>query len=101
MQIIRTLFWVAMLIVFVIMTVLNWDLAVGMRIWPGLVWDTRLPAIVIAAFLLGLVPTWLIHRGTRWRLNRRIGHLEAAARSSVAARTSEPATPPPPLDPLP
>ena len=78
----------------VILTVLNWDIMVGMEIWPGLIWDTRLPAIVIAAFLLGLVPTWLLHRGTRWRLNRRIGQLETAARASAAARTTD--TPPPP-----
>lgn len=96
MQFIRTLFWVALLVVFVILTVLNWDIMVGMEIWPGLIWDTRLPAIVIAAFLLGLVPTWLLHRGTRWRLNRRIGHLETAARASSAARTTE-GSPPPPL----
>jgi len=101
MHFIRTLFFVGMLMVFVIMTVLNWDLAVSMRIWPGLVWDTRLPAIVIASFVLGLLPTWLIHRGTRWRLNRRIGHLETAARSSAAARATEPTSPPPPLEPLP
>ena len=87
MQFVRTLLWLIALVVFVIVTVLNWQTTLSVWIWPELVWDTRLPVIIIAAFLLGLVPTWLLHRGTRWRLNRRISHLEAAARGgAVAAR---------------
>jgi lipopolysaccharide assembly protein A len=99
MQFVRTLLWLVALIVFVILTVLNWETTLAMRIWPGYVWDTRLPAIIVAAFLLGLVPTWLVHRGTKWRLNRRISHLETAARNAAGAqRPLEPApaqTPPP------
>lgn len=98
MQFVRTLFWVALLVVFVILTVLNWNITVAMQIWPGLVWDTRLPAIVIAAFALGLVPIWMLHRGVKWRLARRISHLEAAARHVREARTAPPAATP--VDPI-
>lgn len=91
MQFVRTLLWLFALVVFVILTVLNWETTLAMRIWPGFVWDTRLPAIIVAAFLLGLIPTWLFHRGTKWRLNRRISHLETAARSSAATRPLDPA----------
>lgn len=101
MQFVRTLLWLIALVAFVILTVLNWETTLAMRIWPGYVWDTRLPAIIIAAFLLGLVPTWLIHRGTKWRLKRRISHLETAARNHPAVQrpVEPPPAPPPPAEP--
>lgn len=98
MQFVRTLLWVALLVLFVILTVLNWDITVAMRIWPGMVWDTRLPAIVIASFLIGLVPTWMLHRGVKWRLKRRITHLESASRVTPAPGAALPA--PSPAEPL-
>lgn len=105
MQFLRSLFWIALLIVVVILTVLNWETTLAMNIWPGYVWDTRLPAVIVVAFLLGLLPTWLIHRGTKWRLERRISHLETAARVTTAPRPveAEPASPAPaaPERPLP
>lgn len=85
MQIVRTIVWVALLIAFVALTMLNWDTQLAVRIWPGIVWDTRLPAVIVVAFLLGLVPMWLIHRGSKWRLQRRINTLENAARVQAAA----------------
>jgi putative membrane protein len=99
MQFIRMLFWVLILAALLIFTAFNWR-PVEVQIWTNLVLETKIPALVITAFLLGLVPTWLFHRGTRWRLNRRINHLEAAARgSAVAARPIDdfgsPSSPPP------
>ncbi|MFA9201909.1 MAG: LapA family protein [Cypionkella sp.] len=85
MQIVRTIVWVALLVVFVAFTMLNWDKALTVRIWPGIVWDTRLPAVVVVSFLLGLLPMWLIHRGSKWRLQRRIASLETAARNAAIA----------------
>ncbi|MGX7951812.1 DUF1049 domain-containing protein [Tsuneonella sp. HG249] len=85
MQIVRTIIWVALLVVFVAFTVLNWDKALSVHIWPELVWDTRLPAVVVVSFLLGLIPMWMIHRGTKWRLQRRISNLETAARNAAVA----------------
>ena len=94
MQIVRTIVWIALLIAAVALTVLNWETTLAMRIWPGLVWDTRLPAIVIVAFLLGMVPMWLIHRGSKWRLQRRIANLEQAARTVAVTPAPAPATAP-------
>lgn len=98
MQFVRTLIWVLILAALLIFTAFNWR-PVEVQIWTNLVLETKIPALVIVAFLLGLVPTWLLHRGTKWRLERRIGHLEAAARSSVAARSLDPAptSPAPPV----
>lgn len=95
MQFVRMLFWVLILAALLIFSAFNWK-PVEVQIWTNLVLETKIPALVIVAFLLGLVPTWLIHRGTRWRLNRRISHLETAARNSATARPPEPAAQPVP-----
>lgn len=94
MQFVRTILWLVLLIALVILTMLNWETVLAMRIWPGFVWDTRLPAIVVVSFLLGLIPTWLYHRGVKWRLQRRITHLESAARAqAIAAQPLQPDRP--------
>ncbi|HQS97260.1 MAG: DUF1049 domain-containing protein [Novosphingobium sp. 16-62-11] len=75
MTMLRTIFWVLVVAVLAAFTAANWQ-PVEVRIWEGLLLETRLPALVILAFLLGLVPTWLLYRATRWRLLRRISNLE-------------------------
>jgi lipopolysaccharide assembly protein A len=95
MQFVRTLIWVLILAALLIFTAFNWR-PVEVQIWTNLVLETKIPALVIVAFLLGLVPTWLFYRGTRWRLNRRISHLESAARNNVAARPADAVAPPAP-----
>jgi lipopolysaccharide assembly protein A len=99
MQFVRMLFWVLILAALLIFTAFNWK-PVEVQIWTNLVLETKIPALVIVAFLLGLVPTWLLHRGTRWRLNRRISHLENAARGTASARPLD-TSPPPPSPPPP
>lgn len=100
MHIIRTLFWVLILAALVFFSAANWRV-VEMSIWTNLVLETKIPALVIVAFLLGLVPMWLLHRGIKWRLNRRITHLENAARAAAAPRPVETTTAEPPPPPLP
>jgi len=77
MKALRTTVWVLVAIVLAAFSVANWQ-PVEVRIWQGLVLDTKLPALVITAFLLGLVPMWGVYRATRWRLQRRIKALEAS-----------------------
>jgi len=79
----RTIFWVLVVAVLAAFTAANWQ-PVEVRIWEGLLLETRLPALVILAFLLGLVPTWLLYRATRWRLLRRIANLETQLSVKVA-----------------
>jgi putative membrane protein len=102
MQIVRTILWVLLFVVILTFTFGNWDKAAEVRIWFGFVWNTKIPAVVIVSFLLGIVPTWLLHLGTKWRLTRRIKTLEAAARIPQVApvqaspsETLEPAEPAP------
>jgi hypothetical protein len=93
MHIIRTIVWVLLLVAFVIFSMANWEPGITVRIWQNLVVETKLPAVVIVAFLIGLVPMWLVHRATRWTLQRRVNALENAARTAAMA------PPPPPPSP--
>ncbi|MBF9152728.1 DUF1049 domain-containing protein [Novosphingobium sp. 1Y9A] len=87
MRMLRTVFWVLVVAVLAAFTAANWQ-PVEVRIWEGLLLETRLPALVILAFLLGLLPTWLLYRTTRWRLLRRIANLEASLGAKAAPSLS-------------
>ena len=90
MKIVRTIVWVLLLVALLIFSINNWN-PVEVKIWEGLVLETKIPALVVIAFLIGLVPMWLLHRASRWNYDRRIASLESAARASAMA----PAAPPP------
>ena len=93
MQIVRTIVWVSLLIALLLFSINNWQ-DVEIKIWEGLILQTKLPALVVVSFLLGLIPMWLLHKGSRWRLNRRIGVLEsnvATANAPVAVPVPAPA----------
>lgn len=81
MQLLRTIVWVVIAVLLALFTLANWE-TVQVRIWEGLVLETKLPALVIFAFLLGLVPMWLLYRANRWNLNRRIASLENSVRAN-------------------
>ncbi|MXO90534.1 LapA family protein [Pontixanthobacter aquaemixtae] len=95
MQIVRTIFWVLLFVGLMTFSIFNWN-PVEVSIWSGFVLETRVPALVIVSFLLGMIPTWLLHRGTKWRLERRIKQLENATR---AASVTQPVSPPPGTQP--
>lgn len=77
MQFLRTLFWVILTVAAIVFAYRNW-VRVEIRLFGGLVADAKLPVLLFGAFLLGLVPTYILHRTTRWRLRRRA---ETAERS--------------------
>jgi hypothetical protein len=97
MQIVRTIVWVALLVLLLAFSFFNWR-PVEVQIWDNLVLETKVPALVLIAFLLGLVPMWLIHRGSKWRLQRRITTLESAARAQAITPVTP--APPPVAEPL-
>ncbi len=94
MKYVRMIVWILVLVALVAFSVANWQ-PVEVKIWDSLVLETKIPALVVVAFLLGLVPMWLIHRGVRWRLERRISGLESAQRYAMGTS----ATPPPKSEP--
>ena len=94
MQIVRTIVWVLLLVALLLFSAFNWN-PVEVKIWEGLILETKIPALVIVSFLLGLVPMWLMSKTQRFYMNRRISSLESAARSAattpVVATTDAPA----------
>lgn len=84
MQIVRTIVWVLLLVVLLLFSINNWQ-DVEVKIWENLILQTKLPALVIVSFLMGLVPMWLLHKGLRWRFNRRISALENTVKAASAA----------------
>lgn len=89
MQVIRTVIWVVLVIALLLFSINNWN-PVAIKIWEGLVLETKLPALVLASFLLGLLPMWLLAKAGKWRLNRRINALENTVRATST-------TPSPPI----
>lgn len=87
MQIIRTAVWVLLLVALLLFSLNNWN-PVEVKIWEGLILETKLPALVLLSFLLGLLPMWLLSKAGKWRLTRRISALENSVRAN---------TPTPPL----
>ncbi|HLL29971.1 MAG TPA: hypothetical protein VK403_03140 [Allosphingosinicella sp.] len=71
MQFLKTLFWIALTVVLVLFAKANWN-AVTLKLWGGLEADVKLPVLVLAAFLLGFVPTFIVYRARLWSLRRRI-----------------------------
>jgi len=71
MQFLKTLFWIALTVVLVLFAKANWN-AVTLKLWGGLEADVKLPILVLAAFLLGFVPTFIVYRARLWSLRRRL-----------------------------
>jgi putative membrane protein len=87
MQFLKTLFWVLLAVVVALFASRNWSNAT-LNLWGDIQADVKIPILLLIAFLLGFLPTWLIMRTRIWSLNRRI---EALDRNRVAAMTAEPA----------
>ncbi|MBV7266815.1 hypothetical protein [Erythrobacter ani] len=89
MQIVRTIVWVLILFAILTFSFFNWE-SVEVTLWDNLVLETRIPALVIIAFLLGLAPMWLYHRSVKWSLDRRIRSLENSVKSNALSKRHEP-----------
>jgi len=79
MQFLKTLFWVVLTVILVLFAKANWS-PVTLRLWGGLEADVKLPVLILFAFLLGFLPTFILYRARLWSLRRR---LEPAERSAV------------------
>ena len=88
MQIVRTILWVMLACAIMLFSFLNWT-SVEVTLWDGLLVETKVPALVILAFILGIFPMWLYHRSVKWGLNRRIRSLENSIKSAAIARNRE------------
>lgn len=71
MQFLKTLFWVIVAVVMVLFASANWQ-QVTLNLWGNLQADVKLPVLVLAAFLIGFLPTFLLYRARLWSLQRRL-----------------------------
>jgi len=94
MHFLKTLFWVILAIILVAFAHGNWT-PVTIGLWAGLVLETKLPLVVLASILIGFLPTYIMLRATRWRMQRRIEAERNATPSDPAA--VETTTPPSPI----
>jgi lipopolysaccharide assembly protein A len=76
MKFLRTLFWLTLLIVIVLVSVRNWDTYVPVRLWDDPIFWFRLPVLALGAMLVGFLPYYLIHKATRWSLGRKLERTE-------------------------
>ncbi len=92
MRFLKTLIWVTVFVGLIVFAINNW-VPVSVSLWGGMRLDSKLPALVIAAFLLGFFPLYFVHRTIIWRMKRRIMSLEGNQRSyTPPAPTSPPPT---------
>ena len=91
MQFVKILFWVLFLVASFIFWWSN-EARTAIDIGAAIV-EGRVSTFVIAAFLIGAVPLWLLNRTNHWRLSRRIKTLEAAARPAPAPSPAPQAAP--------
>ena len=88
MQFLKTLFWVLVAVIVALFASRNWA-DVTLNLWGDIQADIKIPLLLLAIFLIGFLPTWLIQRARIWSLNRR---LEALDRSRVEPVPSPPLT---------
>lgn len=87
-KILRTIIWVLAAVGFLIFAIYNWQ-PVELKLWQNLVLETKVPVVVMLAFLLGLLPMWALHRSVVWGLNRRVRALETSLKNTALARQAD------------
>ncbi len=92
MRFLKTLIWVTVIVGLIVFATNNW-VPVSISLWGGMRLDTKLPALVIAAFMLGFFPLYFIHRTLLWRMKRRILTLEGNQRIITPSPQSAAPTP--------
>ncbi len=93
MQFLRTAFWVVLAIIIVVFSFSNWT-PVSINLWANLQLETKLPLVVIVAFLAGSLPFWALHKATRWRLRRKLDNAERALAAAMPTAYGQPGPPP-------
>lgn len=75
MQFLKTLFWVLIAVVVALFASRNW-VPVTLSLWGDIEADIKIPVLLLAMFLVGAIPTWLIMRARVWTLERRVEALD-------------------------
>jgi len=86
MQFLKTVFWVLLAVLLALFAVRNWT-DVTLNLWGNIQADVKIPILMLVAFLLAWLPTWLIMRARLWGLRPR---LEAVDRQRATMAAPEP-----------
>lgn len=84
MRFLNTLFWIVIAALVSVFAARNWR-DVTIDLWGNLQADVKIPVLLLIAFLIGFVPTWLIFRAKLWRVNNRV----TIAQRNLAANIAE------------
>ena len=87
MQFLKTVFWVLLAVLVALFAVRNWG-DVTLNLWGDIQADVKIPILLLIAFVLGWLPTWLIMRAKLWAMRRR---LEAMDRQRATEPAPQPA----------
>ena len=82
MQFLKTVFWALVAAIAALFCWVNWT-PVTVNLWSDIQADIKLPILLLIAFLLGFLPTWLIMRARIWSHRRRIEAMERNRLSSM------------------
>lgn len=89
MQFLRTAFWVVLVMIITAFSFANWT-PVTINLWGNLQLETKLPLLVIVAFLAGSLPFWALHKATRWSLRRKLDNAERALAAAMPTAYGHP-----------
>ena len=84
MHFLKTLFWVLIAVLVALFATRNWS-DVTLNLWGDIQADIKLPVLLLLAFVLGWLPTWLLMRTRIWGHRRRVDALERNLAQPVAA----------------
>ena len=84
MQFLKTLFWALVAALAVLFGARNWA-DVSLNLWGDIQADIKIPLLLLAVFLIGMLPTWLIMRARLWAAQRRLDALERQNTTPVTA----------------
>ena len=88
MQAIRTIIWVFAAVLLTVFALSNYT-PVRVNIFPGAIADTYLTVVIVASFLIGFLPPFIVHLGNGWRMRRQISKQE----QTIAQLRAVPAMP--------
>ena len=91
MQFLKTLLWVLIAVLVALLASRNW-FDVTLNLWGDLQLDIKVPVLLAIVFMLGFLPTFLVHRARLWGVRRRLEAQERSQLSQREAVASEPAT---------
>ena len=87
MQFLKILFWCLLAFVAALFTYGNWT-SVPLQLWSGMEALVKLPFLLLIAFLIGFLPTYVYSRAVRWRLRQRLTTVERSLTEARAVATT-------------